>query len=275
MINTGSDNSFVGYNAGGVNTMGSGNSFLGSNAGAFNQTGSFNTVFGSEAGGYGSGAAHSFFSSTIMGYQAGTSLTTGSGNIFVGYQAGYNVATGTGNIVIGYAQDTSGPTFNNQLNIGGLIYGDMFAHTVGIGVMNPTAKLQVNGDLGLGSAGADNNQPIVIWLMAYVGVSAGDVVVAGPVDYQFNTTTIPLDPAVIGVALNSISASAWGKIAVAGVVTVNCNGGTVGQLAVTDTTSPGKVKGTSSPSADGYASVGKFLTNCGTPSASKARLLLR
>ena len=143
-LSTGINNTFVGSSAAYSGTTGDNNSVVGSAAGYNNQTGSANVIFGSKAGGFGSGGANSFSSSTIVGYQAGYSLRSGSAdNILVGYQAGYNVTTGTGNIVIGYNKDTSAPGASNELNIGGLLYADLSAKTVGISTRTPQAALDI------------------------------------------------------------------------------------------------------------------------------------
>lgn len=138
----GGDNSFLGYGAGYSNTTGNSNSFIGSYTGYYTRTGSANAIFGNAAG-YGV-LTNSFSSSTIMGYQAGYGLTTGSDNILLGFRAGYGITTGTGNIVIGYAKDTSAPAASNELNIGGLIYGDLSAGKVGIGTAGPQSSLHVS-----------------------------------------------------------------------------------------------------------------------------------
>ncbi|HAT71636.1 MAG TPA: hypothetical protein DCS63_02340 [Elusimicrobia bacterium] len=138
----GFNNSFLGVYAGNKNTTGTNNSFVGYQAGQNNLTGSANAILGNEAG---SGVLdNSFSSSTLIGYQAGFNLVAGSAdNIFLGYQAGYDVTTGTGNIVIGYNQDTRNPAANNQLNIGGVIFGDLSARTIGISTRVPQAALDV------------------------------------------------------------------------------------------------------------------------------------
>ncbi|OGR41910.1 MAG: hypothetical protein A2X35_11415 [Elusimicrobia bacterium GWA2_61_42] len=138
---TGTQNSFSGYQAGLSNTTGWYNSFYGVFAGLFTKTGSANAIFGAHAG-YGA-TGQSFSSSTLLGYQAGYGLTTGSDNILLGYQAGYAVTTGSGNIVIGYSQDTQGAAANNQLNIGGLLFGDLAAGTIGISTRAPQAALDI------------------------------------------------------------------------------------------------------------------------------------
>jgi len=155
---TGTQNSFVGSTAGYSNSTGKNNSIMGTFAGLYNQTGSANSIFGSEAGGFNNwGGSGSFSSSTIVGYQAGNKVTTGGDNILVGYRAGYGVTTGTGNIVIGYNKDTSAPGASNELNIGGLVYGDLSAKTVGINRVAQQAALDVV------STGTTGNQYAQIW----------------------------------------------------------------------------------------------------------------
>lgn len=144
---SGSYNSFLGFNAGNANTTGWGNSAVGYYAALNTKTGSANAVFGSEAG---KGVVNnSFSSSTLVGYRAGYGLTTGNDNVFLGFQAGYSVTTGTGNIVIGYAQDLQAPTTNNQLNIGGVLFGNLAEGTIGISTRTPVSALDVNGTLTL------------------------------------------------------------------------------------------------------------------------------
>jgi len=145
---TGANNTFVGATAGQSNTTGNGNSFVGSYAGLFTG-GSANAIFGSQAGGYNDASnSGSFSSSTLMGYGAGYYLGTGSAdNIFVGFMAGRNVTTGKRNIIIGYEQNAPLATTSDHLNIGGVLYSDLSTGNVGIGTINPGAKLEVAGDV--------------------------------------------------------------------------------------------------------------------------------
>ena len=138
---TGGQNVFMGYEAGYNNTTGVNNTVLGYRSGNKTQTGAANAIYGAEAGlGF---TGTSFSSSTLMGYQAGYALRTGSDNIFLGYKAGYTVTTGTGNIVIGYEKTTPAAGTNNHLNIGGILYGDLSAKTIGISTRAPQAALDV------------------------------------------------------------------------------------------------------------------------------------
>ena len=118
VLNTASDNSFVGYNAGTTNTSGINNTALGSQALYTNSVGGNNTAIGYTAlllntgsnntavgggpypyatlGNNSSGAAN-----TAVGTSALAQNTTGSNNTAVGYQAGYTGTTGAQNTFIG------------------------------------------------------------------------------------------------------------------------------------------------------------------------------
>ncbi len=177
---TGNYNTANGLQALFSNTIGSQNTVNGYNALYYNQTGSANSITGYQAG-YGV-SANSFSSSTLMGYQAGFGLTTGNGNILLGYQAGYNVTTGTGNIVIGYSQNTSALAANNELNIGGVIYGNLASGEIGIGtapvagkglrLFNQAVIPDIRLERGLGAETWDIGGNSGIYLnFAYGGVS--------------------------------------------------------------------------------------------------------
>ena len=152
---TGASNSFFGRYAGRSNVAGGKNSYMGESAGHFTQAGSANAVFGYQAG-YGV-TGNSFSSSTLVGYYAGRGLTTGSDNIFLGWQAGYTTTSGAGNIIIGYNQRASAPAASNELNLGGVIYGDLSAKTVGISTRVPQAALDIV------STGTASNVYAQIW----------------------------------------------------------------------------------------------------------------
>ncbi|HBE87559.1 MAG TPA: hypothetical protein DDW67_00250 [Elusimicrobia bacterium] len=141
--NSGSRNIFVGSRAGNANTSGSKNTFVGTEAGRQTETGSANVVIGADAG-YGS-AGQSFSSSTLVGYYAGHTLTTGSDNILVGFQTGSALTTGSRNIIIGYALDATGPGASDEIRISTIIYGNVATGGVGIGPLNtqPQGALDV------------------------------------------------------------------------------------------------------------------------------------
>ena len=133
-FSNGSRNIFFGESAGWVTgravacTTGTDNLFVGFNAGAFSSTGSNNN---------------------FLGCQAGYNNALGSDNIFFGRQAGYNNVSGSQNVAIGYNQNTPITSGDNQLVIGAgntaWINGNS-SYNVGIGTTNPTSKLHVVGD---------------------------------------------------------------------------------------------------------------------------------
>lgn len=152
---TGSDNVAVGALAGRNNMTGSGNTAAGFHALYNNVTGSANTIMGNNAG---EGAAgSSFSSSTIMGYQAGLSLTTGSDNLLLGWQTGDALTTGSRNIVIGYDEDAPTSTTNDYLNIGGLVVGDL--STSSVTVLGELHANEFYGD-GSGLSGISGASPV-------------------------------------------------------------------------------------------------------------------
>ena len=134
-------NSFLGAWAGWSNTTGNNSSILGHSAAYYNQTGSANAILGDGAG-YGV-SGNSFSNAALVGHRAGYGLTTGSDNIFLGWQAGYNTTSGARNIIIGYDQRASAPAVSNELNIGGVLYGDLSAKTIGISTRVPQAALDI------------------------------------------------------------------------------------------------------------------------------------
>ncbi|OGR42047.1 MAG: hypothetical protein A2X28_03655 [Elusimicrobia bacterium GWA2_56_46] len=148
---SGSRNTFVGVGAGYGNTTVSDNSVLGYGAGTYNVTGGSNTIVGKDAGRGQSG--NSYAGNSLLGYQAGYVLSTGSNNVFLGWKAGYNVTTGTGNIVIGYNKLTPAVGTNNYLNIGGLIVGDMGVSSVTVKGTLSVDRYQINGSTVLAILG--------------------------------------------------------------------------------------------------------------------------
>lgn len=137
---TGGNNTFVGNSAGYGNDTGMENSYLGDNAGYSNADGRQNVALGASAGAAG---GSSYSSSTLVGFGAGSGITSGIGNTFLGYKAGDNVATGGSNIIIGNNQDATASTISDELNIGGVLRGNLNAHTIGINQTLPRAALDI------------------------------------------------------------------------------------------------------------------------------------
>ena len=126
------------------------NTALGHATLSFLTTGYANMAVGDRAGEYVEGGTHN----NLLGAFAGRNLTQGRRNILIGFQAGYYTTTGSGNILIGHNIWTPLPTTNDFLSIGNLIYGvGLKSHTepssgsVGIGTPEPTATLDVAGDI--------------------------------------------------------------------------------------------------------------------------------
>ncbi|GEM_PF-3005138 len=184
--NTGSGNSFVGYNAGFTNTTGANNTANGYLALRNNTTGNTNSAFGVSA----LAANSTGISNTAIGTgNLETNLTasyntavgaftldvhsTGNNNVALGYytlglnqfgnsntaigtNAGYN-NIGSGNVFLGY-QAGYNETSSNKLYIANnsttapLIYGDFASNFVAIGTSRPVTALDVvNGDIRHGN----------------------------------------------------------------------------------------------------------------------------
>lgn len=123
---TGSFNTFIGADAGKVNTNGSSNIFIGQNSGKANTTGDSNTFIGLNAGqGNTSGTLNTFIgqgagafsqtgnNNTCVGQAAGFNLISSSSNSFFGWKAGFASATGASNTFIGDRAGTANTTSFN------------------------------------------------------------------------------------------------------------------------------------------------------------------
>lgn len=106
-IDTGSNNTFIGYWSGKVNSSGWLNTFVGAHSGYKNTTGSGNI---------------------FLGVFSGYSNTTGSSNAFVGYQSGYNCTTGFGNSFVGQSSGYANTTGSRNTSLG---YGAAFGNVLG------------------------------------------------------------------------------------------------------------------------------------------------
>ncbi|GEM_PF-6027930 len=178
--NKGTENVFIGYQAGLENTSGKYNTFAGWQAGKANTTGDSNLALGRVAFNYNTTGSnnvalgsYALYSNTTgeenvaVGYLAGNANTAGSSNVYVGHAAGLfengtsNVfvgkyaglnATGGGNVFLGYKAGYN-ELGSNKLYIANsetstpLIYGDFSTSRVGLGTTNPQGKLDVNGTI--------------------------------------------------------------------------------------------------------------------------------
>ena len=136
---------FIGYRAG-TSITDEENTFVGYRAGGAGAgIASYNTVVGSEAGlSLTDGNTNAFF-----GRYAGNATTTGSGNVFIGKNSAETNTTGSNNIVVGRNIGLSAATVSNELNIGGAIYGTSLYGTslIGIEVSAPARTFDVNGEV--------------------------------------------------------------------------------------------------------------------------------
>jgi hypothetical protein len=146
-VTTGTDNVTLGYNAGTAITTGSQNVVIGSGAAVSsnsvgvvtigfcsgqalttagcvthigfisgrNSTGLNNTYVGALTG---CAASNTSTCGTLLGFCAGSALTTGNGNNFIGFQAGRNVNTGGFNVAIGTAAFQTATTAANNVAVG-------------------------------------------------------------------------------------------------------------------------------------------------------------
>ncbi|MES2995127.1 MAG: hypothetical protein V4681_03795, partial [Patescibacteria group bacterium] len=172
---TGTDNVAVGDSALSQTVTGSNNVAVGYQASTNNTSATATIAIGAFSAGSLPFNARGY---TVIGYQAGNAMVTGSDyNTFLGYQSGKLVSTGHSNILIGPSTSdndlTTGSgnigignntffpsgTANNQLNIGGLVFGTLPATTtvftlptsgkLGVGTSSPYAKFSIqtnNGD---------------------------------------------------------------------------------------------------------------------------------
>lgn len=166
---SGVSNSFFGLNAGVGNIGGSGNTFLGVSTGTSNTSGNSNTFVGQDAGILNTTGSLNIF----IGPSAGRSNMTSSGNIFIGNNAGFTNDTGDTNVFVG---DTSG--FANTTGSANVFAGTNSgrANTTGIqnvflgrasGFMNTTgdSNVAVGRSAGFTNSTSDGN--------TFVGTSAG------------------------------------------------------------------------------------------------------
>lgn len=151
-VNTGSSNTFIGYQAGVANTNGSSNVALGARALDANTTGTNNVAIGADAldlnttGGFNIAIGSAVLSANTTGTSnvgiggnclvqstnsnnvaIGTgsmyALTTGANNTAIGTQAADSLTTGTGNVIIGSYADASAAGGVDQIVIGYYVTG--------------------------------------------------------------------------------------------------------------------------------------------------------
>lgn len=145
LITTAPKNTAIGTFSLTQTTTGGNNVCVGANAGQFSTTAvAGNTYIGTNAG-LGVTGTSSSSNNVAVGFNAATAITTGNGyNTFLGTGAGSTVTSGAYNIIIGTASNgaalaPSAITASNELNIGGVIFGNLSAKEIGIGLTDATS----------------------------------------------------------------------------------------------------------------------------------------
>lgn len=152
-IGSGSDNFFIGVDAGRVNTSGNYNLFFGSNSGYKNTTGNSNIFLGLNAGRENIDGSNNFF----FGQFSGFNNYAGSSNIFIGKNSGYTNQEGDYNIFIGDDAGYNNDFGNNNIFIGrGAAYYNLEGdNNVAIG--NSVIMPDPNGDTNLAIGNGSNH----------------------------------------------------------------------------------------------------------------------
>jgi hypothetical protein len=185
-----------------------------------------------------------------------------------------NSANGTDAAVYGWSNNAASAIKGvNGSGYAGRFEGNVYVTNSGANPASP-AKLQVNGDLGLGDGTIAGNQPVVVWLNNGSGafISSGSIVVIAG-GSSFVTTGVANAPAAAGVVYEpaGIASGATGRIAIAGIVSVQCNAtAALGSHVVTSATA-GKADAPVNPSVLG-SSIGIWLEACTSPAMGKVLL---
>jgi hypothetical protein len=117
-VTTANDNTAVGYAALNSNVGGLDNSALGWEALLNNVSGNYNVAIGSQAGGFVTSTGN-----TLVGYAAGSAITSGAQNTTYGYNSGGSLTTGADNTIVGYNTGTGIVTGSNNTIIGANVNG--------------------------------------------------------------------------------------------------------------------------------------------------------
>jgi hypothetical protein len=133
----GSSNVAVGASSQRYNPGGAGNVSVGTSSLKNPVKGTLNVAVGENAG---LGATNADITgNTLIGFAAGQALgVKGDFNTLIGCNAGNTITTGQRNILIGYNIQVDNPTDTSKLNIGGTIIGDLVSQNIGIGATPQT-----------------------------------------------------------------------------------------------------------------------------------------
>jgi hypothetical protein len=158
---TGYRNTAVGTSSIPANTTGYENVGIGGYALRRNNVGNYNTCIGKHSldqnrdGNSNSGAGEDAIYSNIHGHNNSSigrqSLyhLTGSSNIGFGRNAGGNLTSADSCIIIGSGVNAPSDTDNNQMYLGGIIFGNLATQQIGLGNTDPTESLDVDGALNM------------------------------------------------------------------------------------------------------------------------------
>jgi hypothetical protein len=116
LSNSGTENIFIGKDAGKDNTTGYENLFIGK-AGVYQTTGYRNLYVGYNAGGSGIGTG---YHNTAIGYDVGKNITSGYYNTVIGsYGTGQGITSGRGNVLLGFTAGRAITTTHYSTILGG------------------------------------------------------------------------------------------------------------------------------------------------------------
>ena len=105
--------------------------------------GANNTALGANAGNGLNSSGADGDRNVFIGRLAGRNIDNGDDNVFIGEQSANTFNTGSFNIILGSGADVSSATANNELNIGGTLFGNLANDQIGLGVADATA---INAD---------------------------------------------------------------------------------------------------------------------------------
>lgn len=159
-ISNKTSNIFIG-NGSGLHTTGLYNTGLGILSLNANIDGEKNTAIGFKAGFNSNGD-----SNIALGYLAMVNGTTASNNTILGSNAGTTLTTGNNNILIGAGVNTSSPSTSNELNIGDLILGNLLSNGVTI-----SGDITITGDTETNSLTTNT--------LSFSGATSGSIIFAG------------------------------------------------------------------------------------------------
>jgi hypothetical protein len=166
---------FIGFGAGCSNTNSGCTTYVGYVSGR-NATGLSNTYVGALTG---CAASNTSACGTLLGFCAGSALTTGNGNILVGFQAGRNVNSGANNVAIGTAAFQTATTATNNVAVGcGALSGlstssgnTALGHRAMLNASTAANNVAVGCNAGEQLSTGSNN--------VLIGVCAGDTITTG------------------------------------------------------------------------------------------------